>query len=124
MANLRLLVSANNLAQTNRLLTFDRLMGSLTNNGRKLANFTGFYKSIQSAGAVITPAIDNAEVPYMTNLAAAWGLLAGSLIVAAPVIFAKIKDTTSLEEDLKFSDETFDEVAPTEARMAGHGEKR
>lgn len=26
-------------------------MGSLTNNSRKLANFAGFYKGIQSAGA-------------------------------------------------------------------------
>ncbi len=100
-----------------------RLLGSLTNNGRKLANFTGFYKGIQSAGGVIAPAIDNTKVPYMTNLAASWGLLAGSLIVAAPVIFMKVKDTTSLEEDLKFSDETFAEVAPTEAKLAVLGEK-
>lgn len=28
-----------------------RFMGSLTNNARKLANFAGFYKGIQSAGA-------------------------------------------------------------------------
>jgi hypothetical protein len=98
-------------------------MGSLTNNGRKLANFTGFYKGIQSAGAAIAPAIDNVPVPYMTNLAASWGLLAGSLIIAAPVIFTKVKDTTSLEEDLKFSDETFEEVAPTEAKAAALSEK-
>lgn len=28
-------------------------MGALTNNSRKLANFAGFYKGIQSAGAAI-----------------------------------------------------------------------
>lgn len=105
------------------LLTQFRLLGSLTNNGRKLANFTGFYKGIQSAGGAISPAIDNTKVPYMTNLATSWGLLAGSLIIAAPVIFMKVKDTTSLEEDLKFSDETYAEVAPTEARLAMIGEK-
>lgn len=60
----------------------------------------------------------------MTNLAASWGLLAGSLVVAAPVIFMRVKDTTSLEEDLKFSDETFAEVAPTEAKLAVLNEKR
>ena len=98
-------------------------MGSLTNNGRKLANFTGFYKGIQSAGAAIAPAIDNTKVPFMTNFASCWGLLAGSLLVAAPVIFTKVRDTTPLEEDLKFSDETFAEVAPTEARMAALAEK-
>ena len=98
-------------------------MGSLTNNGRKLAHFTGFYKSMQSAGAAITPAIDNTGVSYMTNLATCWGLLVGSLVVAAPVIFMKVRDTTPLEEDLKFSDETFDEVAPSEARAAAPREK-
>ena len=99
------------------------MVGSLTNNGRKLANFTGFYKGIQSAGAAISPAIDNRRVAYMTNFGAAWGLLAGSLIVAVPVIFMKVQDTTSLEEDLKFSDETFAEVAPTEAKLAVLGGK-
>lgn len=92
-----------------------RLLGALTNNGRKLANFTGFYKGIQSAGGAIAPAIDNTKVPYMTNLGSSWGLLAGSLIVAAPVIFLKVRDTTPLEDDLKFSDEQFAEVAPTGA---------
>jgi hypothetical protein len=98
-------------------------MGSLTNNGRKLANFVGFYKGIQSAGAAIAPAIDNKKVHYMSQLGASWGLLAGSLIIAAPVIFMKVQDTTSLEEDLKFSDETFVEVAPTEAKLAVLNEK-
>lgn len=98
-------------------------MGSLTNNGRKLANFTGFYKGIQSAGAAIAPAIDNRRVSYMTNLATCWGLLAGSLIVAAPVIFSRVRDTTPLEEDLRFSDETLAEVAPSRARAAALREK-
>lgn len=123
MANLCLLVSVTTVGA---LVHADsiRLLGSLTNNGRKLANFTGFYKGIQSAGGAIAPAIDNRKVPYMTNLATIWGLLAGSLIVATPVIFMKVQDTTSLEEDLKFSDETFAEVAPTEAKLAVLGEKQ
>lgn len=33
------------------LMTVLRYMGSLSNNARKLANFAGFYKGIQSAGA-------------------------------------------------------------------------
>jgi MFS family permease len=99
-------------------------IGSLTNNARKLANFTGFYKGIQSAGGAISPSIDARKTAYMTQLAANWGLLAGSLIIAAPVIFMRVKDTTSLEEDLKFSDESFAEVAPTEVKEgAGLREK-
>lgn len=45
-----------------------------------------------------------------------WGLLGAALVFAAPVIWLKIKDTVSLEEDLKFSDETVEDVAPTDFR--------
>lgn len=41
-----------------------------------------------------------------------WVLLAASLFIAAPVMLWKIKDTVSLEEDLKFSDETIEDVSP------------
>lgn len=88
-------------------------MGALSNNGRKLANFAGFYKGIQSAGGAIAANIDARQIPYMTQLAINWGLLAGSLVIAAPVILYYVKDTTPLEEDLKFSDETVADVAPT-----------
>jgi dipeptide/tripeptide permease len=96
-------------------------MGSLTNNGRKLANFTGFYKGIQSAGSAISPVLDTNNVSYMTQFAINWGMLAGSLLFAAPVIWLKVKDYTDLDEDLKFSDETKEEVAPTGTVIAGEG---
>jgi hypothetical protein len=41
-----------------------------------------------------------------------WGVVAAALIIAAPVIFMRIQDTVSVEEDLKFSDETIEDVAP------------
>jgi hypothetical protein len=41
-----------------------------------------------------------------------WGILAGALVIAAPVIWIKIQDTVTLEEDLKFSDETIADVLP------------
>ena len=46
----------------------------------------------------------------MNEFAASWALLAGSLLIAAPVVVMRIKDTVLLEEDLKFSDETVEEV--------------
>lgn len=102
-------------------------MGSLTNNTRKLANFAGFYKGIQSAGAAIASRIDALGHPYMQEFGTAWGLLSASLIIAAPVIWTKIKDTVPIEEDIKFSDETIAEVGPvTPAVAAGNpiaGEK-
>ena len=90
-------------------------MGALTNNGRKLANFAGFYKGIQSAGQAAAFRIDAQKYPFMNEFAANWGLLLGSLILAAPLIVFKVQDTVPLEEDIKFSDETIDEVKPTVA---------
>jgi hypothetical protein len=89
-------------------------MASLTNNGRKLANFTGFYKGIQSAGGAISPQLDANNVSFMAQFAVNWGLLAGSLLIAAPVIWTKVQDSTDLDEDLKFTDETREDVLPPE----------
>ena len=46
----------------------------------------------------------------MTEFASCWGLLLGSLLIASPVILFKIKESTDMEEDLKFSDETAQDV--------------
>jgi hypothetical protein len=91
-------------------------MGALTNNGRKLANFAGFYKGIQSAGAAIIWRLDSKGIPFMNEFASCWALLAGGLLFALPVILFKVKDTVSLEEDLKFSDEPVADVAPVAER--------
>ena len=82
----------------------------MSNNSRKLANFAGFYKGIQSAGAAVIWRIDGLNKPYMNIFASCWGLLGGSLIIALPVILMKVRDHVPLEEDLKFSDETAEEV--------------
>lgn len=85
-------------------------MGSMSNNARKLANFAGFYKGIQSAGAAGMWRLDAQKTPFMTEFASCWGLLLGSMLIASPVIFFKIKDSTAVEQDLKFSDETTADV--------------
>ncbi|KAF1846092.1 MFS general substrate transporter [Cucurbitaria berberidis CBS 394.84] len=85
-------------------------MGAISNNSRKLANFAGFYKGIQSAGAAIIWRLDMMGSPYMNLFASCWILLAGSLVIALPVMLLKIKDTVPVEEDLKFTDETIEDV--------------
>jgi len=87
-------------------------MGALTNNGRKLANFAGFYKGIQSAGSAIIWRLDSNKVPFMNLFASCWALLAAGLLFALPLILTRIQDSVDLEEDLKFSDETIEDVAP------------
>jgi hypothetical protein len=89
-------------------------MGALTNNGRKLANFAGYYKGIQSAGSAVMWRLDATKKPFLNIFASCWALLAGSLVVALPLILFKIKDHVTIEEDLKFSDETYQDVAPSE----------
>lgn len=85
-------------------------MGAISNNSRKLANFAGFYKGIQSAGAAIIWRLDGVNTPYMNLFASCWILLAGSLVIALPVMLLKIKDTVPVEEDLNFTDETIEDV--------------
>lgn len=53
----------------------------------------------------------------MTEFASCWGLLLGSLVVASPVIWFKIKEHTAVEEDLRFSDETAADVVGDEAKQ-------
>ena len=85
-------------------------MGALSNSGRKAANLAGFYKGIQSAGAAVFWALDLHETPYNAMFGSTWGILAGSLVIAAPLIVYRIQDHVSIEEDLKFSDETIEDV--------------
>ena len=85
-------------------------MGAISNSGRKSANLAGFYKGIQSGAAAIWWAMDSAKVSYDILFGVTWGVLAFSLICAIPVIWFKIQDTVTLEEDLKFSDETIEDV--------------
>jgi hypothetical protein len=95
-----------------------RFLGALSNSGRKSANFVGFYKGIQSAGAAVMWSMDSHKAPLMTEFISNWVLLSGSLLIAAPVIILKIKDHVTFEDDLAFSDETLADVLP-----AGHAEK-
>lgn len=93
-------------------------MGALSNSGRRSANYVGFYKGIQSAGAAVMWSLDSKKTSYMAEFASNWGLLAGALVVAAPVIFLKIQDHVTVEEDLAGTDETIADVLPP-----GHPEK-
>ncbi|KAJ5688494.1 hypothetical protein N7536_011113 [Penicillium majusculum] len=91
-------------------------IGTLSNSSRKSANYVGFYKGIQSAGAGVMWAWDSTHPAYMAEFASNWGLLAGSVICAAPMIWFKIKDHVDVEEDLVGTDEKLEEVEPAHAQ--------
>ena len=54
--------------------------------------------------------MDGIGKPFDTLYAATWGCLGASLVIAAPVIFMKIQDSTAVEQDLKFSDEKIEDI--------------
>ncbi|OBW69161.1 MAG: Phenylalanine ammonia-lyase [Aureobasidium pullulans] len=95
-------------------------MGSLTNNGRTLAGYAGFYKGIQSAGAAVIWRLDSQSLPYMSEFASSWALLLGALVCALPLLLFRIKDHVTVEEDVKLSDETVEEVLGTTDGKAVH----
>ncbi|KHN94892.1 DUF895 domain membrane protein [Metarhizium album ARSEF 1941] len=97
-----------------------RYMGALSNSGRRLANYVGFYKGIQSVGAAVMNNLDARKLSFMKEFISNWVLLGASLLIAAPAIFLKIPDHVEVEDDLKGTDETVEDVLPV---AHGHSEK-
>lgn len=75
------------------------LLGSITNNPKKLAIYSAIYKSIQSAGAAICWRLDYYKIPYMNMFASCWALTGGSLLIAVPLVFFMIENHTNAEDD-------------------------
>ncbi|TFY82247.1 hypothetical protein EWM64_g1768 [Hericium alpestre] len=75
------------------------MMGAMSNDPAKLAYFTGFYKSIQSAGAAGVWRADGVKLPYMNIFLSTWVLLAAGLLFSLPMIHLRVKDHTDLEDE-------------------------
>jgi hypothetical protein len=85
-------------------------MGALSNSGRRSANYVGFYKGIQSAGAAVMWSRDSNKMAFKDEFISNWVLLMVALLCATPVIWMKIRDTIRLEDDLQGTDETAEDV--------------
>jgi hypothetical protein len=75
------------------------MMGAMSNDPNKLAYFTGFYKSIQSAGSAGSWRADAVLLPYMNVFASTWALSVAGLVFALPMIYLRVKDHTDLEDE-------------------------
>jgi len=83
------------------------LMGAMSNDPAKLANFTGFYKSIQSAGAAGAWRADAVKTPYMNMFISTWVILVAGLLFTLPMIHLRVKNHTELvDETLMRLDDT------------------
>ncbi|KAG6335975.1 hypothetical protein ID866_3128 [Astraeus odoratus] len=75
------------------------LMGAMSNDMAKLAVFTGFYKSLQSAGAAGVWRADGVQIPYMNIFLSTWCLAAAGMIFAFPMVYYRVKNHTDLEDE-------------------------
>ncbi|CDK28771.1 unnamed protein product [Kuraishia capsulata CBS 1993] len=102
------------------------LIGSLTNNSRKLSIFAGFYKGVQGIGGIVIYVMDWKLVEYHAIFGTTWGIICFGILMAFPIAFRMVKDSTELEKDLEFSDETLEDVIPKdklEVYLSNHEEK-
>ncbi|KZT22210.1 MFS general substrate transporter [Neolentinus lepideus HHB14362 ss-1] len=75
------------------------MMGAMSNDPGKLAHFTGFYKSIQSAGAAGVWRADAVGIPYMNIFVSTWALLVAGLFFALPMIHMRVKEHTDITDE-------------------------
>ncbi|KAF9466868.1 major facilitator superfamily domain-containing protein [Collybia nuda] len=82
------------------------LMGAMSNDPGKLAHFTGFYKSLQSAGGAGVWRADAVKVPFMNVFLSTWTLLVAGLVFTLPMIFMRVTNHTEyLDETLARMDD-------------------
>lgn len=72
------------------------VLGALSNDSKKNAIYSGFYKGIQSAGAAISWRLDALHKPFDIMFGTSWGLCQASLVIAVPIIW-KVTDHTEKE---------------------------
>jgi len=94
------------------------MMGAMSNDPAKLAYFSGFYKSIQSAGAAGVWRADAVKLPYMNIFISTWALLVAGLLFALPMIYLRVKDHTELDDETIARMDDTGRVLPTEVVQA------
>ncbi|KAL1747368.1 hypothetical protein HDZ31DRAFT_80486 [Schizophyllum fasciatum] len=68
------------------------LMGSLSNNSRRLSHYAGWYKSLQSAGAAIVWRLDGLEISYKSMYLSTWMIMVFAVMTAFYVAFSKVQE--------------------------------
>ncbi|KAG6554004.1 hypothetical protein Mapa_004921 [Marchantia paleacea] len=84
------------------------IMGALTNDTRKAARYSGFYKAIQNAGAALAGQVDAHKVSFMNELIVNWILLTYGCISALFVAHSVSASSESLDFIVERNDESKD----------------
>lgn len=103
------------------------LMGALSNDSAKLARYSGWYKSIQSAAAAVVWRLDGLRTPYRTMYLSTWIFLSVACVTTTYVGFWRVRDSSDeLEVEVRVTDGVDPEVEGMEtgglAAQAGKGE--
>jgi MFS family permease len=72
------------------------IMGALTNDTRKAARYSGFYKAVQNAGTAGAAQLDAKKLSFTTELIVNWALLSYGCLSAAFVTFFAVKESNEL----------------------------
>ncbi|KAH7922668.1 MFS general substrate transporter [Leucogyrophana mollusca] len=75
------------------------LIGAMSNDANKLAVFSGFFHAMQAAGVAGVWRMDAIGMPYMRILLSTWGMVTGGLVVAFPMIYFRVEDHTTTEDE-------------------------
>ncbi|KAH8922998.1 MFS general substrate transporter [Atractiella rhizophila] len=76
------------------------VIGTVSNDVRRLAHLAGFYKGIQSAGAAGVWRLDAEKKSYMSIFGSTWGLCAGSLVLMLPFLISRVTEHTNAEDEI------------------------
>ncbi|KAI9744327.1 MAG: hypothetical protein M1818_002479 [Claussenomyces sp. TS43310] len=68
-----------------------RLLGAIGDGSKVSAEFAGFYKGIQAAGAAVAFRTNMLQNESLTDLIVSWSMLLAALVFAGPVILFRIK---------------------------------
>ncbi|RDW66964.1 hypothetical protein BP5796_09713 [Coleophoma crateriformis] len=68
------------------------LLGSLSNNSARLSHYSGWYKSLQSAGAAVVWRLDGIKISYVSMYLSTWIILLGSILCTTWVAWTKVKE--------------------------------
>ncbi|KAI5120860.1 hypothetical protein M0805_008233 [Coniferiporia weirii] len=76
------------------------MVGAMSNDPAKLAFLSGFYKSIQSAGAAGVWRADAIGLPFMNIFLSTWALLVAGLVFMLPMLYLRVTNHTEREEGM------------------------
>lgn len=73
-------------------LTNPRLLKPICPNEDSRTHLGGIFKGLQSAGAAVAFHLNTIGIAGTTEIAVNWGLLAGSILIAAPMVYKKAQN--------------------------------